>query len=368
MKNYNCHSLTTMYYNFSDDLKDYPEAWCYVIVGGRHTGKTYSALKHYYTNNSRFMFIKRTIEDVKQITSKGQKSNMNVDIAPFKSINNDLGCNIEAFPIVKGLGGFYPALDGEISGSIVGYIMALSAGGKYKGSDFSDCDSIIFDEFIPQAWERVGRKEGEQLLDIYGTVARARVIRNKPELKLICLANAVDIYNPTCAALEIIDDISIMANMQKGNKTVTMYDDERGIFVRMLPMPEQMKQVEESTKFYNAMHETQWGAMAWDNEFSYNDFSCVKKIALKGYHPVCKLHYKKSDYFIYTNDVLIYMTSSRTNKDIETYNLNREKDIRRFYFEKCYDYIAAITEGRMYFKNYSMYDMIFNYKLRFKFS
>lgn len=368
MKNYNSHSLTMMYYDLSEDMKEYPDAWCYVVVGGRHTGKTYGALKHYYETKSKFMFIKRTIEDVKMITSKGQKAGMNVDIAPFKSINNDLGCNIEAFPIQNGLGGFYPALDGEIAGSIVGYIMALSAGGKYKGSDFSDCDAVIFDEFIPQPWERVGRKEGEQLLDIYGTVARARVIRNKPELKLICLANAVNIYNPTCAALDIIDDISIMANMQKETQSVTMYDDERGIFIRLLPIPEQMKKVEENTKFYNAMHDTQWGAMAWNNEFSYNDFSCVRKIALKGYHPVCKIHYKKSDYFIYTNDELIYMTTSRTNKPIDEYNLNLEKDIRRFYFEKCYDYIAATTDGRMYYKNYTMYDMIFNYKLRFKFT
>lgn len=369
MKNINSISLMKKYYDCFDDIEKYKDAWAYIIVGGRHTGKTYGALKGMYERGKKFIFIKRTNDDVKMICSKGQKAGMNVDIAPFKSINRDIGSNIEAFPIDKGLGGFYPCEDGEIAGGIIGYIMSLNAAGKYKGSDFAECDYLIFDEFIPQSWERVSRKESEMLLDLYGTVSRDRVLRGRGELKLICLANATNVYNPTCAALSIVDDISLLNTKQSDNTTVSMYDDERQIFIRLLPTPEEMLTHERKTGFYKAMYNTQWGEMAWNNSFSYNDFSCIGRKALKGYKPLYSVQWKKTTYFIYNNDSgMYYMTTSKSNAKVEHYNVNLEKDIRRFYYEHVMDLIDATTDGRMFFENYTMYDMIYNYKLRFKFT
>ena len=37
------------------------------------------------------------------------------------------------------------------------------------------------------------------------------------------------------------------------------------------------------------------------------------------------------------------------------------------YYEQCIDLLNASIEGRMYFDTYSMYDLIVNYKKRFKF-
>jgi len=369
MKNINSTSLMKKYYRCFDDIETHPDAWAYVIVGGRHTGKTYGALLEMYKQKKKFIFIKRTNDDVKMLCSKGQRDGMNVDIAPFKSINRDIGTNIQAFPIDKGLGGFYPCEDGDIAGEIIGYIMSLNAAGKYKGSDFSECDYLIFDEFIPQAWERVGRKEGEQLLDLYGTVSRDRVLRGRGELKLICLANATNVYNPTCAALSIVDDISLLNTRQSNNISVSMYDDERQIFIRLLPTPEEMLTHERTTGFYKAMHDTQWGSMAWDNSFAFNDFSCVGRKALKGYKPLYSILWKKTIYYIYCNESgKYYMTTSKSNADISHYNLNLEKDIRRFYYEHVIDLLNITTNGNMQFENYTMYDMIYNYKLRFKFT
>lgn len=360
-----------IYYNIAPDILLYKDYWCYVVVGGRNTGKTYGTLKEYYTRGKKFIFIKRTNDEVKMICSKGAKSGMKADVSPFKSINRDLNANIQAFPIDTGLGGFYPVdNEGNISGDIVGYILSLNAGDKYKGSDFSECDALIFDEFIPQPWVRCGRKEGDQLLDIYKTVARDRIMRDRGELKLICLANAVNIYNPTCAVLDIVDDIAFMADKgAKSKDSLIMTDDERGIFIRLLPVTDEMRSKEKDSFFYKAMHATQWGAMAWDNSFAYNDLSCIGKQALKGYKPYLKLIYKKSKFYIYVNDAgNYYMCTSRFMAGVPEYNLNIERDIRRFYFEECMDLIDATTEGRMIFLNYTMYDMIFNYKLRFKFS
>ena len=360
-------SFDAMYYDIEKDINDHPGYWLYMILGGRHTGKTYSALKYFYTRNQKFMFAKRTNEDVGLICTKGNKEGMKADVAPFKSLNRDLNINIQAFPISKGLGGFYPCDENEnIIGNMVGYIMSLNAGGKYKGSDFSDCESIIFDEFVPQPWERLDRKESGKVLDLYGTVSRDRVIRDKEELKLICLANTVNIYNPTCAELNVVDDIAYMSTLQNKKNTVTLDDPEKGIFIRLIPVPEKQKIKEMNTGFYKSMHDTQWGAMAWDNEFSYNDLTCIGKVALKGYHPVIKIKYKKYVYFIYSNDEMYYMTNARSNANIPEYNLNMEREVRRFYFDWVMDLVDLVTENRMRFRNYTMYDMIYNFKLRFK--
>lgn len=359
------------YYDVKRDIEEHPDYWLFIVMGGRHVGKTYSGLKYYaFDKKVPFMFIKRTNNDVRLICSKGNKEGMNVDVAPFKSLNRDMGTNIQALPIDTGLGGFYPCdEDQNINGTMTGYIMSLNAGGKYKGSDFYECEAMIFDEFAPKIYDRNDRGEGGKVLDLYGTVQRDRILREREELKLICFSNAVNVYTPTLAELEVVDDVAYMATQQDKVNCVCMDNPEEGIFIRLIPITEKQRKAEEKTGFYKHMKNTRWGAMAWDNEFSYNDFSCVGSVALKGYRPVIKLIYKKAKYYIYVNDEgCYYMTDSKTLAKVPEYNLNIERDIRRFYFTDCYDLIDAITEGRMKFKNYTMYDLIYNYKLRFKFT
>ena len=57
------------YYNIFDDIKAYPDARAYMIIGGRSTGKTYGALKGSYQEHLKFIFAKRTADDVKLMCS-----------------------------------------------------------------------------------------------------------------------------------------------------------------------------------------------------------------------------------------------------------------------------------------------------------
>ena len=100
MKDIIKQQLTERYYSIKPDIEKYKDFWCFVVVGGRNTGKTYGALKYMYESGQKFIFIKRTNDEVKMICSKGAKSGMKADISPFKSINRDLNINIQAFPIV----------------------------------------------------------------------------------------------------------------------------------------------------------------------------------------------------------------------------------------------------------------------------
>jgi hypothetical protein len=76
-------------------------------------------------------------------------------------------------------------------------------------------------------------------------------MRDRGELKLICLANAVNIYNPTCAVLDIVDDIAYMADKgAKSKDSLIMTDDERGIFIRLLPVTDEMRSKEKDSFFF----------------------------------------------------------------------------------------------------------------------
>ena len=220
------------YYDIENDITN-DDYWCYIIIGGRNTGKTYSSLKSCYLKNRKFAFAKRTLDDIDLLCDYKRKNENepDADFSPFKSINRDLGCNVRAYKIKKGIGGFYHCdEDGNPIGLPIGYIVSLNGVSKVKGFDMSECDWLIFDEFIPQPWDRVNRKEGEQLLDLYKTVSRDREHRGKPALKLICLANATKISNPVCNILEITDKL---VDMQV-HKSCFFKDIDRGIYVHQI--------------------------------------------------------------------------------------------------------------------------------------
>lgn len=358
--------MSKTYYNIADDIAAYPKAWAFIIVGGRNTGKTYGTLDYFRSMVQKITFVKRTNEDVDTLcagNSIGKKgAEYEVDFSPYKSINRDKGTSIKAFKIKNGLGGFYnTSKDGEAVGSPVSYLVSLYSVNKVKGFDLSDSEALVFDEFIPQPWERINRKEGEQLMDLYKTVARDRTLRGRSELKLICLANAVNIYNPTCEILEVTD---IMAEMC-AKHTDTYYNEDRGIFIRILKTSDEMMAAEKKTGIYKSMADTAWGRMAFGNEFAYNDFSCIKQVALKGYQPNCCFDYKGKRCYIYLGPAGWYLTNSAFQNPEIVYNLDTETGQRAFYYDKVIDIMNDTIDGRGLFKKYTYYDLIMNFKKRF---
>ena len=358
--------ISRLFYKIADDLKKYPKAWFYGVVGGRNTGKTYNALDYFLTLGETIVFCKRNNIDIDTICAGNQLGNKaaeyDIDLSPYKPINRDKGTHIKAFKIKDGLGAFYNVNDeGSAYGSPVAYLVSLFAVSKIKGFDLSESTAIIFDEFIPQPWDRIQKKEGEQLLDLYMTVNRDRKMRGKPELKIICLANAVNIYNPTLEILELTD---IMTELVITKQDI-YYSEERGIMLRKLETPEELMEQEQDTGIYKATKDTAWGKMAFQNEFAYNDFTAVKRVALKNYRPVCAVKHKLKTWYIYVNEAgCFYMCGSKGKTDQE-FDLNIETQAKLFYYEYGIDLMNAAIEDRMKFEKYTMYDLIMNYKKRF---
>lgn len=350
------------YYDFNNDFAKYNSAWCFIIIGGRKRGKTYSVLKDCYLNERKFTFVKRTNNDVDLICGCGIKGEIDVDLSPFKPINRDLNINVKAKKLFDGVGAFF-ICDNEnnIQGQPIGYILSLNAVSKMKGIGIDECDWMIFDEFIPQPWDKVNRKEGEQILDLYVTQNRDREHRGLQEVKLIALANSTSINNKLMDVLELTD---VVADMTTNEKEV-FYDENRFIFIHLLSNSDDFYKNESNTKIFNAMNGTKWHNVVFENSFAYDDFSSVQFKSIKGFKCMIKIIHKNNEYYVYQKNNLYYMCESKGKTNL-CYDFNKENDQKRFYFDYQTKLKNATIENNMFFSKFSMYDLIINFKNYFK--
>ena len=355
------------YYDLFEDLKKYNDYWCYVVWSKRGPGKTYSALKGCVSKGIKFLYIKRTQDDVDLICTG------NGDFNPFAPINRDTGRLVHPKRLRKGLGAFYNMVEGEdsngeptyeIDGDPLGYIFALSAVAKYKGFDMSEVDIIIFDEFIAQHGSRINHREGDMLLDLYMTVARDREARGREPLKLVLMANAVNIYTPVTETLGIID---IMAEMLAERAPIRCIE-ERGILLHWLIEADYaVDPNRRKTGIEKAMQGTEWGRMAFGGEFSYNDFSQIDSDSLKGYSPICSFEYKADTFYVYQHKRKRVFYICKTKQKVQReYNLNRESEQYLFWREYGIVLREAVINDIIRFDSYIPYYLIMNYTTIFR--
>ena len=350
----------TNYYDIKNDFSLYPEAWCYLIWSKRGPGKTYSTLRYMVENNKTFVFLKRTIEDVKLLCTNGARKGVEFDISPFIPLNRDFGWNIQPVYIIKGIAGFYKCDDeGKPVGRPIGYCTALSASKDIKGFDMSEADYLTFDEFIPKKHERISRNEGEALLDIYMTIRRDRILRGRDDLKLICLANATSVNNPTFQVLDVVD---LAVNMDIKNQEYLWLEDRRILMHRIPPI---YGAEEKESGIEIAMKGTDWAEMAFGGHFAFDDFSSVRRQRMKGYQPLCSYEWKKKTVYIYCKDGWYYASRSPANVKYH-YNLNRENEQKKFYYDFVSDLQDETIEDRFTFEDFTMYDLIMNYRKIFE--
>ena len=344
------------YYHFEDDLLAYPDAWCIAVWSKRGPGKTYSSLLYALKNHITIIYMRRTDKAVERILTGTDE----FDSSPYVPIERDHGVKIVGKKFEDGFGAFYRAdEDGNASGLPVSYVLSFNKVREYKGMDFSICDWILFDEFIPQKGERINRAEGELLLDLYMTVGRDRQKRGRGPLKLILFANAEEISTPVTNELEIVDD---MAELNASGST-HFWNEDRDILLHHITNEEIPIQDEEKTGIYRGMYGTAWFRKSFEGDFANNDFSNVTKRTLKKCSGYIHLHYKSSDYYIYLNkDNGNYYMCSKPVRCMFDFNLNRENEQKLFYSDYGIDLRCSCIEERMKFEKYSMYDLIVNYK------
>ena len=353
--------LFDAYYHILADMIMYPKAWCYVVWSKRGPGKTYSALWLAYYCNFPFIYMKRTDKDVERILR--EEKDINMDQSPYKPLKRDKGLRIVGVKIDDGFGAFYEANEEvEPGGRLLCYVLSFNKIYTYKGQDFSEVEFICFDEFIPQIGDRIKRSEGENLLDLYATVSRDRQKRGRKPLKLLLFANAEQISVPVTQELEILDEL---AELNSSNET-HLYIEDREIMLHHITNEEVPIMDEEKEGIWKGMYNTSWWHKSFGGEFVHNDFTNVTQKSLKRCKPILQLQHKMHFYYIYLNeDKGLYYMSETPAKARECYNLNRENEQKRFYYDHLIDLHEACIEERFKFEKYSMYDLITNYKKYF---
>ena len=356
------------YYSIEDDLKRYPEAWCFLVWSARGgsfgAGKTYGTLKWLYEKKIKFLYIKRTNDDVKFICSDISKAKIlrDVDKSPFKSLNRDLKTNVRAFKLEKGFGAFYNCTkpDNEPIEDPIGYILSLNRAEDIKGFDLYDVDVIFFDEFIPQRYEKITNKhEGEALLSIYMTLQRDRLQRGGKPILLIGCANGSDISNPLFNTLEVINDVATMSKTASDIK----YISSRGIVLHSLFWKVEKEKLQGLEK---AMQGTAWFENNVEGGFTYNDFSNVEKKSIKHMRCLAQVIVQRKQYYIYENNSTYYISKIKSNKFPEKYDLQYDNAQRLFYSDWILELQSYLKYDSVKVEDYFFYDLIINYKKYYK--
>ena len=320
------------------------------FIGGRGSGKTFSGLKGALQSGKKFIYMRRTAQELDLMLDSDRGEGAN----PFKPINKDLHKDVGLHKIVKNLAGIYnrELVEDKLQpvGAPIGYGVALSTIASIRSLDFSDCDLCIYDEFIPEKHVRKIKAEGTALLNAYETMCRNRELVGKDPLQLFLLANSNDIYNEIFIELGIVSDIEKMIKAGKHDK----YYKDRGLAIHLLQNSAEFDKAKSKTALYKLTAGSSFSDMALSNKFAYDDFSLISHHNLSGYRPMCGigkayLYAKKGERFFYV---------SYAPANCPVMRIENEQDRVLFYNEYGRHIKPFFIKGRINFESYELKRLI----------
>lgn len=317
-----------------------------IFIGGRGSGKSYSALKGCLSFGQMFIYMRRTAQELDLMLDSDRGEGAN----PFKPLNRDLGRDVGLSRIVKNLAGVYnrEMIEDELQpvGAPIGYGVALSTISSIRSLDFSNVEICIYDEFIPEKHVRRIKNEGGALLNAYETMNRNREIDGKPPMLMYLLANSNDIYHDIFIELGIVADIERMVRRGKSD----LYFDERGLAVHLLSNNEEFTDAKSKTALYKLTAGSTFAEMALENKFAYEDFSLIGRQSLTGYRPVSAIG--KAFIYMKKGDSFIYVSYARARCPI--LNIDNESDRMSFYSSYGRKIKQYYINGRICFESYEL--------------
>ena len=330
-----------------------------IFIGGRGCGKTFSALKgaveQHNKKGLKFVYMRRTGQELEILMDMQTKEGLN----PFKPVNDMLGTNIGIKQLRKDIGGIFQRTFGKVgtkdAGKLTyegnyGYAVALTTIKNIRSVDFSDCDLIIYDEFIPEKHVHKITGEGIALLNAYETMNRNRELEGKKPMNMYLLANSNDIYNEVFKELHIVNDAERMYSKRESDK----YFPERGLAIHLINDNQEFREQKAKTALYKLSKGTTFYDMSLNNEFAFNDFSLTGYRSLKGYRPIC--HYGIAYIYKKKGDNELYVTYAPAA--CEGYDPDRDYEKRMFLQKYMDDLCKYYVAGAITFESYELKSMI----------
>lgn len=305
----------------------------YFFIGGRRIGKTYSMLFNCYKNKKKFLYLRRTESEL-QFCCNNSKN-------PFKKINANENINVE-IKASKDDVYFYERNQETNEIEIVGYGGALSTSGKFRGSDYSDIDYIIFDEFIDTSYRSRIFLESDRFFNLIETVNSNREIEGKERIKIVMLSNSNSINNEILMSLKLGQTLLKM----KTENIKLFKDTGRGIYLELLEN-KNIHDAKQETSLYKLTKGTNFYEMALENEFTNDYFGNVKKINYTEFIPIVSFE-KMTFYKHKTNDTIFVSQRFQKSTGGHYTNFNKKGFMRDFGFEFRYYF----EHGNMIFSNY----------------
>ena len=308
-------------------MKKHGDYFLNIFIGGRGTGKTYSALKGVILKGSPFMYVRRTETELANCCNKAYN--------PFKTLNTDMERNIELVSNADS----YIIKENDDN---IGVAAALSTFGKFRSADFNEIDYIIFDEFINTNPRQTVKNEADLFFNLLETVGRNRELQGKKPLKIILLSNSNTINTDILATLKLAEVIRIMK--EKGDEIYI--DKDRGILISILKSAK-FKEQKSKTALYKLTKGTKYNEMALENEFTDMVIEDVKKVDYRRLLPLVAIN----DIYIYDikNSDKIYVTYRKA--DVYVYDNSNLKKFKAVY--------GSYIQNKFYNKKilYSDYDI-----------
>lgn len=255
------------------ELIDLPTPYIYG-VGARQIGKTYSLLQELVKSGIMFAYVRRTDKIIDMVC--GEAFNV------FKELNSANHWDIHA----KKENGIYTWIDKNFTDDsnlwrVVGYSFAMLSVSNFRGFGATDIDVVFYDEFITEIHERRVRGEFDAFMNAYSSINRNRELFGRKPLKFICMANSNNLASPILMGAGLIETYE---KMLRTGKEYTI-DYRRGITCinyANSPISQKLKE----TALYKATKGSDFAAMAFENEFAYNDYSFIENRPLIEYTPL----------------------------------------------------------------------------------
>lgn len=304
------------YYSLEEILKH--DSQYYIIFGQRSNGKSYAVdkyvLDNYFNKGEEFVIVKRYNDELKRTIAETMLTPL------YDYVFEEYGYYIRFFQ-----GKWLASDDKDLPLSkwnIIGYAQTLNSVDKFKGSQYPNVTTIVFEEFMST--------KGDYLVDevnIFMNVV-STIVRKRTNVKVFLLGNTISKYSPYSDSLGVrLDKIKqgqIIDKAVEYNGTITKFTIERTKNVQVI----------DNEKMNEKISYTNFGKKN-SKMINFGEFE------ISGEYPIIRngIHFLESEKFLKDFDKkLRFKKENKTDIFIEfngeIYNIYINKDTK--------DYIVGI--------------------------
>lgn len=285
-----------------------------LIISGRGTGKTFSILEYFAKNRKKFIYMRRTKQQMICACDKA----LNV----FKNLNIEKGYNIQG-EFKRDTYAEFTDFSEEKEPYTIAVGAPLATFYNVRGFSANDYNDLFFDEITPEVLEKVSTGEEKAFLNMIESINRNRELSGGKPVQMILAGNADRLNCPILRALNLVKDVEKMVK----NGTEEYINKKRGVAIFWL-VNSPIAKKKEKTFLYQTTKNKEFKQMAIENRF--RDLDSSQK-AIKNFPPdqLIPLYSIDNRVFVYriksSGDYFVSEKNYSVNKNYNFYLTDEKK-------------------------------------------